>query len=204
MTNRCFSSSQLYAMRNQINIEMLIEKTLVIPCAVTKGCFRFRCPLCNGFDTAVNPKTNLARCFHCAKNFNTIDLVMLIRQTNFVQSVKFLQSMHQNDPHCQGRNDLAAIPANNPQSNCRIKSKTPPAKSDSVPRHISKILDSALPVKQSGIPEKHHTDYKSNEPAICHQNYDEDRIAKLEQQLQYLSCLIEKIARTMNLGFPSK
>jgi DNA primase len=92
MTKRCFSSSQLYAMRNEINIEMLIEKTLGIPSQVTKGCFRFLCPLCNGFDTAVNPKTNLARCFRCEKNFNTIDLVMLIRKTNFVQSVKFLQS----------------------------------------------------------------------------------------------------------------
>jgi hypothetical protein len=87
MPKRCFSSSQLYAMRNEINIEMLIEKTLGIPSRVTKGCFRFLCPLCNGFDTAVNPKTNLARCFRCEKNFNTIDLVMLIRKTNFVQSV---------------------------------------------------------------------------------------------------------------------
>ena len=191
-------------MRNQINIEMLIEKTLAIPCAVTKGCFRFRCPMCDGFDTAVNPKTNLARCFRCEKNFNTIDLVMLVRQTNFVQSVKFLQSIHQKDPHGQDHNGLTAISANNPQSNYRIKSKTPPAKSDSVPCHIGKILDSALPVKHSGIPEKHDTEYKSNELAICHQNYDQDRIAKLEQQLQYLSRQIEKMAQLINVGNPSK
>ena len=204
MTNRCFSSSQLYAMRNQINIEMLIEKTLAIPCAVTKGCFRFRCPLCNGFDTAVNPKTNLARCFHCAKNFNTIDLVMLIRQTSFVQSVKFLQSIHQKDPHYQGRNDPARISGSNTPGGCRINFKTPPAKSDIGPCRIGKILDSVLPVKHSGILEKHHTDYKSNQPAVAHQNNDQNRIAKLEQQLQYLSCLIEKMAQMISVGNPSK
>ena len=191
-------------MRNEINIERLIEKTLGIPSAVTKGCFRFLCPLCNGFDTAVNPKTNLAKCFRCEKNLNTIDLVMLVRQTNFVQSVKFLQSIHQKDPYGQDRNDLAAISVNNPQSDCRIKSKIPPAKSDSGPCRIGKILDSALPVKHSGVPEKHDADYKSNEPAISHQNNDEDRIAKLEQQLQYLSRQIEKIAQMINVGKSSK
>jgi hypothetical protein len=95
MANRSFSSGLLYALRNEINVQWLIEKTLQIPCRVTKGCFRFLCPLCNGFDTAVNPKTNLARCFQCEKNFNTIDLVMLIRDAQFVDSVKFLQSIHQ-------------------------------------------------------------------------------------------------------------
>jgi len=204
MTNRCFSSSQLYAMRNQINIEILIEKTLAIPCAVTKGCFRFRCPLCNGFDTAVNSKTNLARCFRCEKNFNTIDLVMLIRKTNFVQSVKFLQSIDQKDPHCQGRNDPARISGSNTPGGCRINFKTPPAKSDIGPCRIGKVLDSVLPEKHSGILEKHHTDYKSNQPAVDHQNNDQNRIAKLEQQLEYLRRQIEKIAQTINLGFPSK
>jgi hypothetical protein len=204
MTKRCFSSSQLYAMRNEINIEMLIEKTLGIPSQVTKGCFRFLCPLCNGFDTAVNPKTNLARCFRCEKNFNTIDLVMLIRKTNFVQSVKFLQSIHHKDPHCQDPSDAATISGSSPQGGCRIKFKTPPAKSDSDPCRIGKILDNVLPVKHSGAPEKDDAGYKSNEPAISHQNYDEDRIAKLEQQLQYLSRQIEKLAQMINVGNPSK
>lgn len=98
MTNHCFSSSQLYTLRNEISVRMLIEKTLSIPCRVTKGCFRFLCPLCNAFDTAVNPNTNLARCFQCEKNFNTIDLVMLVRDAPFVDSVKFLQSIYQKKP----------------------------------------------------------------------------------------------------------
>ena len=124
MTTRCFSSQQLYTLRNDINVQMLIEKTLRIPCRVTEGCFRFLCPLCNAFDTAINPKTNLARCFHCEKNFNTIDLVMLIRQTDFVQSAKFLQSIHQKDPVEQDRGDLGTISWKNPQDGCRMKLKT--------------------------------------------------------------------------------
>jgi hypothetical protein len=204
MTKRCFSSSQLYAMRNEINIEMLIEKTLDIPSAVTKGCFRFLCPLCNGFDTAVNPKTNLARCFRCEKNFNTIDLVMLIRKTNFVQSVKFLQSIHQKKPHCQGPSDAATISGSNPQGGRQIKFKTPPAKSDSDPCRIGKILDNVLPLKHHSVKEKHDTVYKSNEAAAAHQNDDEDRFAKIEQQMEYLRGQIEKIARVINPGLPSK
>jgi hypothetical protein len=85
----------LFALRNEINVQWLIEKTLRIPCRVADGCFRFLCPLCNGFDTAVNPKTNLARCFQCEKNFNTIDLVMLVKNAQFVDSVMFLQSILQ-------------------------------------------------------------------------------------------------------------
>ncbi len=101
MTKRGFSSQQLYTLRNDINVQVLIEETLRIPGRVTEGCFRFLCPLCNAFDTAVNPKTNLARCFRCEKNYNTIDLVMIIRQADFVQSVKFLQSIHQR--YCRPR-----------------------------------------------------------------------------------------------------
>ena len=204
MSNRCFSSSQLYALRNQINIEMLIEKTLAVPCAVTKGCFRFRCPMCNGFDTAVNPKTNLARCFRCEKNFNTIDLVMLIRQTNFVQSVKFLQSIHQKNPDCQEPGDPGTIADTNPKAGCPTKFKTPPAISDSAPCLIGNILGGVLPVKHSGIPEKHDPGYKSNQPAAAHQNNDEDRIEKLELQLIYLRRQIENIAQMINVVLPSK
>ncbi len=204
MTNRCFSSSQLYALRNEINVEMLIEKTLLIPCRETKGCFRFLCPLCNAFDTAVNPKTNLARCFRCEKNFNTIDLVMLIRQANFVQSVKFLQSIHQKDPVCQDRNDLQTISGSTPQGGSRMKLKTPSAKADSDPCRIAKILGSVLPLTHGSISEKRSAQYKPKKSVVVHQKADEDRIVKLEQQLEYLGRQIEKIAQTINAGLPSK
>ena len=204
MTNLCFSSQQLYALRNDINVQMLIEKTLSIPCRMTEGCFRFLCPLCNEFDTAVNPKTNLARCFRCEKNFNTIDLVMLIRQADFVQSVKFLQSIHQKDSVCQDRGDLKTISGSNPQDGSRMKRKTPSGKSDSGPCHIGKILVSVLPPEYGGISEKRSAEYKLSKPVAVYQKADEDRIVKLEQQLEYLGCQIEKIVRTINVGLPAK
>ena len=202
MTKRCFSSRQLYTLRNDIAVEMLIEKTLCIPCRVTEGCFRFLCPLCNTFDTAVNPKTNLARCFRCEKNFNTIDLVMIIRQADFVQSVKFLQSIHQRYSACQNRGDLGTISGSNPQGGCRVKLKTPSGRSGSGPCHIGKILGSVLPLTHGGISEERPAGYRP-EKAV-HQKADEDRIVKLEQQLEYLNRQIEKIARTINVGLPSK
>ena len=183
---------------------MLIKKTLRIPCRVTEGCFRFLCPLCNEFDTAVNPKTNLARCFRCEKNFNTIDLVMLIRQADFVQSVKFLQSIHQKDSVCQDRGDLKTISGSNPQDGSRMKRKTPLGKSDSGPCHIEKIIGSVLALEHGGISEKRPAEYKPNKPVAAHQKTDEDRIAKLEQQLEYLGRQIKKIVRTINVGLPSK
>ena len=204
MTNRCFSSQQLYTLRNDINVQVLIEKTLRIPCRVTEGCFRFLCPLCNATDTAVNPKTNLARCFRCEKNFNTIDLVMLIRQADFVQSAKFLQSMHQKDSVCQDHGDLKMISGSNPQDGSRMKLKTPSGKSDSGPCRIGKILGSVLHRQHDGIPEKRFAEYKPNKPVAAHQKADEDRIVKLEQQLEYLGRQIKKIARTINVGLPSK
>jgi hypothetical protein len=91
MTARRFSSEELYSLRNHIPIDKVIKNALNIPCRISEGCFRFLCPLCNEFNTAVNPATNLARCFGCQKNFNTIDLVMVITQSDFVHSIRFLK-----------------------------------------------------------------------------------------------------------------
>jgi hypothetical protein len=204
MTNRCFSNSQLYALRNEINVQMLIEKTLRIPCRVTKGCFRFLCPLCNGFDTAVNPKTNLARCFACEKNFNTIDLVMLVRQTDFVQSVKFLQSILQNDSACSEPDDHWVIPGSNPQDGSRSKHRTLSGKSDDGPCRIGKILGSVLPPDEGGILEKRVAEYKPEKPIAALEKADEDRIVKLERQLKNLGRQVQKLTRAINAGRPSK
>jgi len=84
-----FTSEQLYHLRNHIPINALIC-ALMIPAKTSDGIFRFLCPLCNQGHTATNPKTNLARCFDCQKNFNPIDLVMILRKTGFVDSVKTL------------------------------------------------------------------------------------------------------------------
>jgi len=90
---RRFSSKELYELRNSIPIHVLIEKKLVIPAKISEGIFRFLCPLCNEFQTAVNPKTNLSRCFRCEKNFNTIDMVMICHNASFVDSVKYLKTI---------------------------------------------------------------------------------------------------------------
>mgnify|MGYP002412233683 FL=1 len=84
---------ELYKLRNSIPIHVLIEKQLGIPAKISEGVFRFLCPLCNEFQTAVNPRTNLSRCFRCEKNFNTIDMVMIWHNTDFVSSVKYLQAI---------------------------------------------------------------------------------------------------------------
>lgn len=52
----------------------------------------FLCPACSEFLTATNLRTNLGRCFVCERNFNPIDLVMLIEDVDFVTAIHMLQS----------------------------------------------------------------------------------------------------------------
>ncbi len=89
-----FSSRELFELRNNIPVGMLIKDHLQIPSKIRDGYFRFLCPLCNEFQTAVNPATNLARCFRCEKNFNTIDLVMKLKGYGFRDSVLFLKQIN--------------------------------------------------------------------------------------------------------------
>ncbi len=92
MTRR-FSSQELFELRNHIPIDTLIERRLMLPSKTSEGFFRFLCPLCQEFQTATNPKTNLARCFRCERNFNAIDLVMICRNMSFVESVTYLKTV---------------------------------------------------------------------------------------------------------------
>ena len=91
--NRRFSADHLRTIRNDIPIHRLIADVLEIPCKVREGYFRFLCPLCSDFNSATNPKTNLARCFGCRRNFNSIDIVMLDKRLNFVEAVEFLSGI---------------------------------------------------------------------------------------------------------------
>lgn len=90
-----FSSQELFELRNNIPVDILIKEQLQLPSKISEGVFRFLCPICNEFQTAVNPATNLARCFCCSKNFNTIDLVMQVKKIGFKQSVQFLKNLNQ-------------------------------------------------------------------------------------------------------------
>lgn len=85
------SKNMLKKMRNNISIDKLIANILNIPNKISHGYFRFLCPVCNDFHTATNPKTNLARCFNCKKNFNPIDMVMAHSNWTFIKTVDFLK-----------------------------------------------------------------------------------------------------------------
>lgn len=114
-------------MRNDIPISGLIENVLRIPARTTEGVFRFLCPVCGEFNTSINFKTNLARCFCCKKNFNTIDLVMIAKNENFVKAVRFLKKH-----------------AKSCQSHCVSQKKEDRKQSF---QHIGEIVNSIMPAK---------------------------------------------------------
>ena len=86
-----YTDGFLKRLRNDIDIDLVIKR-LRLETRSSQKIFRFRCPLCHGFHTATNPKTNLARCFDCRINFNPIDLVMAASARSFVQTVEFLKN----------------------------------------------------------------------------------------------------------------
>lgn len=167
MTRKRFSNQELHSLRNHIPASFLIESVLGIPSRTTEGVFRFLCPLCSEFTTAVNPKTNLARCFRCQKNFNTIDLVMLVKKTEFLNAVRFLKNYQQNKtaqnlptPHSQGEQNQQ-------------------------PHHIGDILKSIAP-----SPSPPEIPLESIQH-IC------NRILTLEQKLEHLSLQVKQLSHQL-------
>lgn len=90
---RRYPPQLLRTLRNDIDIAELIADVLDWPSKTSEGQFRFLCPICSEFNSATNPKTNLARCFRCEKNFNPIDMVMTINECTFVEAVEFLRRL---------------------------------------------------------------------------------------------------------------
>jgi len=88
-----YAKETLRRLRNDLPIAILIADILDLPAKNADGHFRFLCPLCGEFDTATNPKTNLARCFACQKSFNTIDITMTVKRKNFREAVQFLRGI---------------------------------------------------------------------------------------------------------------
>ena len=86
-----YSANFLRTLRNDIPIDEVIDDLLNLEVRTNNQILRFQCPLCYGFHTATNHNTNLARCFDCQKNFNPIDLVMTVRNINFLDAVDFLK-----------------------------------------------------------------------------------------------------------------
>ncbi len=88
-----YSKEKLRQLRNDILITILIAEFLKLPSKMSEGYFRFLCPICSEFVTATNPKTNLARCFCCEKNFNSIDMTMTVKRFTFKQAVQYLDDI---------------------------------------------------------------------------------------------------------------
>lgn len=109
MTRR-FSPQELTFLRNQVPISHVIKSLSGMPTRATKGKLSFACPLCAGFDTAINAAHNLARCFECKQNFNPIELVMHQRKTGFPDAVRWLKNRIEETPPPQ--NTLNSAPNN--------------------------------------------------------------------------------------------
>ena len=87
------SKELLHDLRNKIPVRGLIENELGVRCEMESGIFRFECPLCASFHTSVMKTQNLAKCFVCEINFNPIDMVMAVKNTEFRQSADFLTNL---------------------------------------------------------------------------------------------------------------
>lgn len=194
MTKRHFTNHQLYTLRNDIPIDALIKKTLCIPSRIADGYFRFLCPLCKQFNTAVNLKTNLARCFRCEQNFNTIDLVIITRKLDFVQSVRFLQDYHKSVSVSQSDDYRKATTESDAHDGSQMQRADRSEHSNNSPVHIGTILDRMVPSKRERIPPG------CNRPA--QQNMVDDRILILEQKVDRLFHHIENILKAIHIDNP--
>jgi len=89
---RYFDDDFLRRLRNDISWELLLEQ-LRWPHKQRQGQLAFLCPCCGEYVSAVNPRTNLGRCFHCETNFNPIDFTMAAEHCDFVAAVAFLKPL---------------------------------------------------------------------------------------------------------------
>lgn len=85
-----FPDAHLRRIRNDVPVGRIV-RWLELPTKEVEGYLRFLCPSCSEFHTAMNPATNLARCFRCRRNFNPIDLVMAVEKVSFVDAVALLE-----------------------------------------------------------------------------------------------------------------
>ena len=125
MVPQKFSDQQLFNLRNHIPIAAVITNLLQVPAKITCGTLRFRCPICTQFNTAINDRTNLARCFDCQKNFNPIDMVMAIRKITFVQAVRLLKASQIQHPEQSKSNQNTSAPAQTPPASNHLEKPTP-------------------------------------------------------------------------------
>lgn len=173
---RRFSDEELYNVRNRIPIRQVTENLLAIPSETVHGIFRFRCPLCAGRHTAIKPKTNLSRCFDCGKNFNAIDLCMLVKRIDFVESVNFLI----------GQESSLVAEAPTPSASC-WNHVEPPREGSQVPVALGNILTKLI----SGRLEKRPNN--ANRETAPQEFTTPDDIAELEHVIHALSQILQRL-----------
>lgn len=89
---RYFDDELLHRLRNDVPWELLLSQ-LDWPHKRRHGQLAFLCPRCREYLSAVNPRTNLGRCFYCETNFNPIDFTIAARDCDFVTAVRYLKPL---------------------------------------------------------------------------------------------------------------
>ena len=89
---RYFPEEFLHRLRNDILWPSLLEQ-LSWPHKRREGQLVFLCPRCHECHTAVNPRTNLGRCFRCEINYNPIDLTIAVLGCDFVAAIHYLEPL---------------------------------------------------------------------------------------------------------------
>ena len=90
--SRYYDHAFLRRLRNDISWIDLLRR-LDWPHKRREGQLAFLCPCCHEYRSAVNPRTNLGRCFACETNFNPIDLTMAVQRCDFLEAVQDLKPL---------------------------------------------------------------------------------------------------------------
>ncbi|HIQ23032.1 MAG TPA: hypothetical protein EYH34_17540 [Planctomycetes bacterium] len=89
---RYFNDELLRRLRNDIGWPALL-KQLDWPHKQRQRQLAFLCPRCGEYLSAVNPATNLGRCFYCETNFNPIDFTIAVQGCDFITAVRYLKPL---------------------------------------------------------------------------------------------------------------
>jgi hypothetical protein len=176
------SKHQLFKLRNSIDINVLIDKILNIPSKIREGHLRFLCPICSQFNTATKRETNLARCFRCERNFNTIEMVMAAKNLNFIKSAQFLQGL-------LAENNLKEITRNKPFTNPHVQRSTS-VQIPEEPAAIDLLIKNISIGKTKNLNDNSNNDWakiNQQEPIIGELN---DKINRLSKQLDQLKSFV--------------
>lgn len=84
---------RLRQLRNEIDFSHLFRRLGWPWKRRDDGVILFVCPECSESQTSVNPKTNLARCFRCERNWNPIDFTMVVGRMEFLDAYDYLEEM---------------------------------------------------------------------------------------------------------------